>query len=107
MHCSHDILHKILMERRNQGRKEVTTHKDNPTHKLVGKRLRLKKTGKEYNVNSSKKTWSWGWYITLLLIDDNDSSVNISWELADKHPSGDDMIISHCRENQADFELVI
>jgi len=103
IHCSYDNLNKIFKERRHRGLEEHVTHKDNPLHPLIGKRLRHKAGGKEYTVRSSKRTWQWGFYNTLLLIDDNDSSINISWDLDKDSPSGDDMVIKHCKENQEDF----
>ena len=68
---------QVIKARKDKGLPTVDYNQRFTDYKLVGKRIMDISTNIPYNVVSARKTWYLGWYVTILCIQDNGSSVNL------------------------------
>jgi len=97
---NHTHYHKVWKARREIG--DNLGNLDQPNHSLVGKKLRNRKTGDIYNVESVKKQFYAGWYFGALLECNN--SHCFAW--FHNESSIDSIVEKHCIEFWEDFEEV-
>ena len=95
-HCE-----EVRKKRRELGLPVPDWNAELPDHKLLNRKL-YKKKDRLYTIVKVAKHWYSGWYIVLLLVNDEDSSHLIFWENINCE---DDLILSQIAEIRQDYFL--
>jgi hypothetical protein len=98
----HTHYYEVWKARKEKGF-PVTEHVILEDHVLVGKHMFDRSTGKAYVVEQVIKEWYAGWYIKLLIRDENCSHGVRAWE---NLSCFDPMILEQIREHKNDMYLI-
>ncbi len=93
-----DLVMEVFRARKNVGELRA---ENSIKHPMIGRTLIEVATGKRYLVEKAVRNWYWGWYVGLL-IQNNNSHCLIHWE---NHSSNESSILSGIAHAQAMYVL--